>query len=323
MILYQYRYLGLLMIYSEPSNIKINLGGYQPPSSIHNRAAEIFGKELDRRIGSCVRYQLDGNMAESTGIKAFDLPALVETGDLTMCYFASSYLVDKVPEVGIFDVPFLIQNREKIYTALKGELGDLLRDKFLRKMGVRILGFWDNGFRHFTNGVREIRTPMDCLNLKMRSMNSDAHQEFFRLLGFKPEFVDVADLVEKIKSREIDAQENPLTNTYRFGTYRYHKYITMTGHFFGVALLMVNNKIYNGWPNQIQQAVQASANIATDAQRSFAKIEDAEVLSVLKPNENTITYLSDEELKLFKEAVRQIVEKFSSSLGSHLFNLIK
>jgi TRAP-type C4-dicarboxylate transport system substrate-binding protein len=308
---------------SELSATKINLGGYQPPSSIHNRAAEIFGKELNRRLGPLVRYQMDGNMAENEGIKAFDLPGLVETGDLTMCYFASSYLVNRVPEAAVFDIPFLIQNREKIYTALEGELGDLLRDKFLRNMGVRILGFWDNGFRHFTNGIREIRTPADCVNLKMRSMNSPAHQEFFRLLGFEPTFIDVADLVEKIKLREIDAQENPLTNTYRFGTHRYHKYITMTGHFFGVALLMVNNKIYSEWPATIQQAVLASANIATDAQRRFAQIEDVEVLSALKPNDNAIAYLSDDELKLFKDTVQPLVERFRASLGSHLFRLVE
>jgi TRAP-type C4-dicarboxylate transport system substrate-binding protein len=308
---------------SELSATKINLGGYQPPSSIHNRAAEIFGKELNRRLGPLVRYQMDGNMAENGGIKAFDLPRLVETGDLTMCYFASSYLVNRVPEAAVFDVPFLVQNREKIYTALEGELGDLLRDKFLRNMGVRILGFWDNGFRHFTNGIREIRTPADCVNLKMRSMNSAAHQEFFRLLGFEPAFIDVADLVEKIKLREIDAQENPLTNTYRFGTHRYHKYITMTGHFFGVALLMVNNKIYSEWPATTQQAVLASANIATDAQRRFAQTEDVEVLSALKPNDNAIAYLSDDELKLFKDAVQPLVDRFRASLGSHLFRLVE
>jgi TRAP-type transport system periplasmic protein len=308
---------------SKLNSVKINLGGYQPASSIHNRAAEIFGKELTKLLGDHVQYKLDGNMTESVGIKAFDLPGLVEAGDLTMCYFASSYLIDRVPEAAIFDVPFLIQKREKIYSALEGELGDLLREKFVRNMGVRILGFWDNGFRHFTNGVREIRTPADCVNLTMRSMNSPTHQEFFRLLGFEPAFIDVADLIAKIKSREIDAQENPLTNTYRFGTYRYHKYITMTGHFFGVALLMVNNETYRAWPAEIKEAVQISANIATAAQRQFAKIEDEEVASLLNPNENVIVHLSDDELKLFKDAVRPLIDKFRTSLGSYLFGLVE
>ena len=303
--------------------IKIKLGGYQPKSSVHNRAAEVFGKELTKNLGHRVDYEMDGDMPKTQGIKAFDLPRLVENGNLTMCYFASSYLVDRVPEMGIFDVPFLIQSRKKIYEALEGELGDIMKQNVLSSMGLRILGFWDNGFRHFTNGVREIRTPKDCINLKMRSMNSEAHREFFSLLGFKPTYVDVADLVSKIKSREIDAQENPLTNTYRFGTYRYHKHITMTGHFFGIALLLVNDMHFRAWPEEVQNAVQISADAATAAQREFAILEDEGVFSVLNPIDNTIVFLNEDEVTLFKDAVQPLVEKFRSRLGSHLFNLVE
>ena len=86
---------------------------------------------------------------------------------------------------------------------------------------------------------------------------------------------------------------------------------------------MVNDKIFNEWPLEIQQAIQVSANIATNAQRSFAKIEDVEVLSSIKQNDNVITYLSDGEFKLFKDAVQPLVEKFRSSLGNHLFGLVE
>ena len=303
--------------------VKINLGGYQPPTSVHNRAAEILGEELAKRVGDAVDFELDGNMPESKGIKAFDLPSLVEAGDLEMCYFASSYMAERVPEVAIFDLPFVVQSREKAYAALDGELGDLLKEKFLVEMGVRILGFWDNGFRHFTNGVRAIRTPADCEGMKMRSMSSEVHQEFFRLLGMEPTFVDVADLVAKVKSGEIDAQENPLTNTYRFGTYHHHRYITLTGHFFGMALVMVNDAIFSAWPEDIQQAVQDSVDVATQAQRGFAQAEDEEVMAALDPSENDIVELSADERKAFQDAVQPLVAKHRARLGDRLFELVE
>jgi TRAP-type transport system periplasmic protein len=257
------------------SSIKIELGGYQPPTSVHNRAAEIFGEELAKRVGDAVDYAMDGNMPESKGIKAFDLPALVEAGDLTMCYFASSYLAERVPEVAIFDLPFVVKSREKAYAALDGELGDLFKEKFLSEMGVRILGFWDNGFRHFTNGVREIRT------------------------------------------------ENPLTNTYRFGTYHYHRHITLTGHFFGMVLVMVNNEIFESWPDNVQKAVQDSIDIATKAQRGFAQAEDDEVMAALDPAENDVVELSDDERQAFQDAVTPLVAKHRARLGDRLFELVE
>ncbi|MFP6711162.1 MAG: TRAP transporter substrate-binding protein [Rhodospirillales bacterium] len=305
------------------SPVKIKLGGYQPPTSVHNRAAEVFGEELAKRVGDVVSYKMDGNMCETKGIQAIDLPNLVEAGELTMCYFASSYMAERVPEVAIFDLPFVVQSRDKAYAALDGELGDLLKEKFLAEMGVRILGFWDNGFRHFTNGVKEIRTPADCAGLKMRSMNSEVHQEFFKLLGMEPTFVDVADLVEKVKSGEIDAQENPLTNTYRFGTYQYHRHITLTGHFFGMVLVMVNNEMYQSWPAEIQDAVQASVDVATVAQRGFAQAEDDEVMNALDPAENDIVRLSDDERRAFEDAVTPLVAKHRARLGDRLFELVE
>ena len=117
---------------SQNNHVKIKLGGYQPENSVLNRAAEVFGDELKKCLGHRVQYEMNGNMTETHGIKAFDLPGLVERGDLTMCYFASSYLVDRVPELGIFDVPFLIESREKIYAALDGELGDIIKQSFLK-----------------------------------------------------------------------------------------------------------------------------------------------------------------------------------------------
>jgi len=69
------------------SPTQITLGGYQPPASVHNQAAEILGRELGDRLGDAVNFDMDGNMVATRGIKAFDLPAMVDAGDLSMCYF--------------------------------------------------------------------------------------------------------------------------------------------------------------------------------------------------------------------------------------------
>ena len=113
------------------NKIQISLGGYQPPASVHNRAAEILGRELKSRLKKAVSYTMDGNMVTTQGIKAIDLLDLVENGDLTLCYFASSYLADRIPEIGIFDLPFVVESRKRAYAALDGVLGNFLKKRFL------------------------------------------------------------------------------------------------------------------------------------------------------------------------------------------------
>ncbi len=305
------------------SQVKISLGGYQPPDCVHNRAAEILGKELTDRLGDGVAYELDGNMTASTGIKAMDLLELVESGKLTMCYFSGSYLADRVQEIGIFDLPFVVQSREQAYAALDGEMGALLKEQFLAKTGFRILAFWDNGFRHFSNAVRSIRAPEDCGGMKMRSMNSALHQQFFRLLGFEPTFVDVRDLVNAVHTREIDAQENPLTNTYRFGMHETHKHITLSGHFFGVSLLLVNNEMYQSWSEEVRAALDEAVAVATKAQREFAADEDVEMMAALAETETEVVDLSPEERAKFKAAVEPLLAEQRAALGEKIFALVE
>ncbi len=299
--------------------IHITLGGYQPPASVHNQAAELLGRELNNRLGKAVKFEMDGNMVASRGIKAMDLPVMVEAGELSLCYFASSYLADKVPELGIFDLPFVVEDRAKVYAALDGELGELFKARFRENTGLRVLGFWDNGFRHFTNGVRAIHGPDDCAGLSIRTMSSKLHQQTFRLLGFEPTFVDVADLVEAAKSGRIDAQENPLTNTYNFGTHRYHRHITLSGHFYGMVLVLANNAQFKSWPQAVRDAVSEGMVVATAAQRKLAQAEDTDILGKLDPAENEIVTLTDAERDAFKAAVGPLLTEQRKILGEALF----
>jgi TRAP-type C4-dicarboxylate transport system substrate-binding protein len=298
------------------------MAGYQPPASVHNRAAEVFGQALRERFGDAVTFEFDGNLVSTKGCRAVDLPVMTERGELSLCYFACSYLTEQVPELAIFDVPFVVRDRDQAYAALDGALGELLAEKFLANTGLRVLAFWDNGFRHFSNGVHSIRTPADCDGLNIRSMNSALHQEFFRHLGFEPTFVDVRDLVEAARSGRIDAQENPLTNTYNFGTHRHHRYITLSAHLFGVVLLLCHNASYAAWPEQVRDAVQGAAAQATQVQRQLAAAEDEEILAQLDPAENEVVHLTDAERAGFLAAVAPMLVEQRRILGDSLFELV-
>ncbi|MEK9661415.1 MAG: TRAP transporter substrate-binding protein DctP, partial [Alphaproteobacteria bacterium] len=147
------------------------MGGYQPPASVHNRAAAEFGAMLEASLGDKVAFHHTGNVI-AEGRKAADLLDLVASGELTMCYFAASYLSDLVPELALFDLPFVIADRQAAYAALDGPISTMLQERMLAASNYRILGFWDNGFRHLTNRVRPIRRPADCVGLSIRTLFS-------------------------------------------------------------------------------------------------------------------------------------------------------
>ena len=174
--------------------IDIRFGGYQPPTSVHNKAAEVFGKALAARLGDALTFHLEGNIIAS-GHQAVDLLRLVESGDLTMCYFSASYLAERIPAFALLDLPFTLHDRATAYAVLDGPLGQHLAEQLAAHTGFRLLGWWDNGFRHLSNRVRPIRRPADCQGLRLRTLMSELHQEVFRRLGFEPLALDVKDLL--------------------------------------------------------------------------------------------------------------------------------
>ena len=90
------------------------------------------------------------------------------------------------------------------------------------------------------------------------------------------------DLPAAVASGAVDAQENPLTNTLNFGMHRVHRHISLTAHFFGVALLLANRQRFDGWSAETRQLLRSAIAIATQAQRGFAASDDIDCLVRLK-----------------------------------------
>ena len=256
------------------SELCIRISGYQPARSVHTRALHRLADELRRRLGVGAEIRLTDSITAG-GRRADELLSMTEGDELDVCYFSSSYLAARVPSLELFDRPFRFADRAAAYALLDGPTGRRLGDEAARATGFHVLGFWDNGFRHISNGRHPIRRPADCEGLRIRTLDNARHQAFFRRLGFEPVFIDVKDLVKAVAEGTVDAQENPLTNIVNFELQRYHRFVSLTAHLFGVALLLANRQRFDGWPAELRAALAAAAAIATSEQRREAAAEDA------------------------------------------------
>ncbi len=303
------------------NNSSIVFGGYQKPASIHNQAALRFGDVLRQRLGARIDFQLIGNVLE-LGRNSGDLPLMVESGELSCCYISTVRFTRWVPELAVIDLPFVVRDRASVQRALNGELGVFFKKRFEASSPFKLLGLWDNGFRHLTNKVRPIRTPADCRGLKMRTQMSASHGEALAALGFVPIPADVKEFTEQIGGDRFDAQDNPLTNTYNFGVHQYHRYITMSGHFFGASAMIFNAARYAALPADVRAAIDEAAAIATAYQHQLATAEDAAILTKLDPKENEITTLSSAEHGAFVAAMQPIFAKYRDQLDARLFDML-
>ena len=304
------------------TTIALRFGGYPPPASIHNEAARRFGERLAQTLGDRIAFELIGSVLD-LGRPSADLPVMVETGELSFCYMSTVRFASAVPELHLLDLPFLVRDRRAVWRALDGALGDRFVRRVEASLPFKVLGLWDNGFRHLTNRVRPIRRPEDCRGLRIRTQPTPVHGEVFRALGFEPLAVDIKRFVQEIAGDTFDAHDNPLTNIYTFGVHRYHRHITLTAHFFGASFMLCNAAHYDAWPKDVRSAVEGAAREATALQRRLAASEDEAVLAKLDPRENEVVYLTAAEHAAFVDAVQPVRARLEGDLDPKLLALLE
>src|SRR2546430_5143285 len=188
-----------------PDPIQIRMGGYGPASTGFSRALKSIGDRLTAEFGDRVDVKYVWNIME-LGYRAEDILWLVEHGLLTLGYQSSSYLTDRIPELGLVDLPFLFDRPEKARAAIDGALGQMLARKIEERVSYRILGFFENGFRHLSNRLRAVHTPADLAGMRIRVLPSRLQARTFELLGAVPLRLALHEALALIKAGERQAQ---------------------------------------------------------------------------------------------------------------------
>jgi C4-dicarboxylate-binding protein DctP len=297
--------------------IEITFGGYQGDKSVHTRGARSLAAAVERLSNGAARINFRQNIVED-GHKASDLLSMTESGELDGCYFSSSYLANRVPELALFDQHFAVPSRAHAYAVLDGSLGQRLKQEVEANTGYTVMGYWDNGLRHISSRGGRLNTPSECKGLKLRTLASDDHQRVFRALGFEPMAIDVRDLPKAVQEGTVDAQENPLTNIYNFRLHDTHRSVTLTGHLLGVALVLFNREKVESWPEDVREAVRLAVAEATKDQRRFAEEDDVICAKGLREDGVELIELTPAERAAFTAATRAEVEntrgRFSADL---------
>jgi TRAP-type transport system periplasmic protein len=303
-----------------PDPIQIRMGGYGPASTGFSRALKRIGDRLTAQFGERVEIKYVWNIME-LGYRAEDILWLVEHGLLTLGYQSSSYLTDRVPELGIVDLPFLFAHIQAARAAMDGALGDLLARKIEERVNYRVLGWFENGFRHISNRVREVRAPADLAGLRIRVLPSKVQARTFELLGAVPMRMDLTQAIEMIAAGTIDAQENPLSNTVTYGVHKFHRFHTLSNHFYISRPVFLHRTTFDGWPADLQRAMRSAVTDAIAFQRELHVQEEEDARKAIAAQGCEIVALSAGDHDAFVAAVAPLINEARATFGRALFDL--
>jgi TRAP-type C4-dicarboxylate transport system substrate-binding protein len=304
---------------SEP--IQIRMGGYGPATTGFSRALKFIGDRLEQQLGDRVQVKYVWNIMDF-GYKAEDILWLVEHGLLTLGYQSSSYLTDRVGELGFVDLPFLFADNAQARGAMDGALGAYLAHKIETAVNYRILGWFENGFRQISNRVRPVHRPADLAGLRIRVLPSEVQRRTFELLGAVPMRMDLTEAIAMIKEDTIDAQENPFANTVTYGVHKFHRFHTISNHFYISRPIFLHRAAFDAWPADLQAAMRQAVTEAVAFQRGLAIEEDGEARRAIEAQGCEIVQLNADEHRAFAAAVQPLLDEARKTYPREMFGMV-
>ena len=241
-----------------------------------------------------------------------------KTLDLTLT--STGPLPNFVPEVAILDIPFLFRDYAHARAVLDGPIGQELLQKFPPK-GMVALAWGENGFRHMTNSKRPVNVPDDLKGLKMRTMENPIHIQAYKQFGILPTPMAFTEVFTALQQGTVDGQENPLSVITAAKLDQVQKNLTLTGHVYSAAVLLMNKAQWDKLSAADRQAFVDAAREAVKANR--ARIDDDERRAVADLKSKGMAIVENVDKAKFQATLAPVYVDFGKRFGQDNIDKIK
>ena len=230
---------------------------------------------------------------------------MVVAGQLEINNTSTAPLVGYVPELGIFDIPFLFADEAEA-------------DK-----GIINLAWNENGFRELTNSKHAVATVADVAGLKIRTMENKFHQELWNSLGATATPMSSSELYTALEQGTVDGEENPVANFYSYQFQEVQKYITMSNHIYSPFLFDMSKKIWDTYDADTQAILTEAAKAFGEEEKKINRQAAADNLqSCIDDYGMEVTYLTDDAKAEFVAKTAHIQDMIAKDTGAEIMDLL-
>jgi tripartite ATP-independent transporter DctP family solute receptor len=244
----------------------------------------------------------------------------VQLGTVDLAFITGAPLPNFVPNIGVFNIPFLFRDSNHAHAVLDGPIGQSNLAKF-RDKDLIALAWGENGMRHLTNSKREIRSPEDIKGLKLRVPQSDVMLAGFKALGADVSPLAFPLLYGALQSGEFDGQENPIATIQSSKFNQVQKYLTLSGHVYDPAILFMSVDDFNDLSAADKEHFIESAKLAGEASRQFATA--AEKNGVAELAQSGMKVVADLDRAKFATAMASANPVFAQQFGGDLIQQVR
>jgi len=295
----------------------LRLGTDTAPDTPESRGAQKLAELVKEKSKDTVEIQVYEN-AKLGAMR--DRNESMRMGTVDMGTSSVGFLSGYEPLMGIFDLPYLYQDKAHEMRVFDGPIGQEI-DQKLQAEGLRVLCYFDAGSRQITNNRRPIRTPADLRGLRLRVPQSEASIEGFKALGATPTPLPFGEVYTALQQGVAEGQENPISLVFHNKFYEVQKFLSLTNHQLFIQVLLISEKTWRKLSPDQQQLIMEAAQEAQTYERDLVAREEVELLTHLKEKSMQINEIDHPED--FAAKALPLREIYSKRLGQQARNLFE
>jgi len=288
----------------------LKIGYTVPKESHYGVGATVFCDEIEK--GTQGRYKCQHFPSSALGGER-EMVESAQLGTIDLVMTSTGPVGNFVPETKIVDIPFLFRDYDHARKTLDGPIGQDILTKFPAK-GLVALAWTENGFRHMTNSKRPMMQATDASGLKMRTMENKVHMDGYKTMGIQPTPMAFPEVYGALQQGVIDGQENPIPVILSAKLYQVQKYLSLTGHVYSPALLIMSGVTYKKVSDADKKVFAEAAKHAAIAQRKRVNEDEANGIAKLKAEGMQVAEKVDGDS--FRKAVNAAMPGYAKEFGA-------
>ncbi len=297
--------LSLFTVPGHADKLILKFGHVGKPGSLFEASVNAFAQCSNTALGD--KAEVQGFGSSQLG-KDKELLQKLKLGQVTFS-LPSSVMSSVADEFGVFEMPYIIKDRDHM-RRVQAELMPKFQAAVKAK-GYRIIGLFENGFRHITNNTRPIDKPTDLKGIKLRTPKGAWRVKMFKLYGANPTPMAFSEVFTALKTKVIDGQENPYAQIASAKFQEVQKYLSITGHVYTPAYVLVSDKHYSKLPADIRAGLEKCGKETQNFVYDHAAKLEKDLLDVIKKAGVAVNTADNDA---FIAASKPIYDEFAKSV---------
>lgn len=274
--------------------------------------ANLFKQYIEEQSGGNIKVTVYNNDQLAGGDMTKGLE-LVMDGTVQIDIHSTSIVSRIDNKLMVSCLPWTFSDYQSCEDAFFGKGGEYVAS-VLAEHGLTYLGALHNGFKCMTSSKCQITKPADLAGQKIRTPGGDLWNGFWGALGASPQAMSWAEVYTAMQQGTIDGHDNSPSTINSANVQEVQKYITVSNHTYEAFTWTANT----AWLESLNDATrQLIMDCAKQACLDANDIIEANMQSILDSwTNNEIYYLSEDEIAVFKEAVKDVTAQYAAEYGA-------